>query len=181
LYPAPELREDKLAADPLLAAVAEPGSAGPARAHAASPEPAGGETTQNRISVVLNLSVDFGPEDGARIERLQESLRAIAANERIEIVRAEEGSLRLFVADPDAALARTGIEALRNGLAECEDADLTGMLTYAEYERLADIRAAFAAASTELLSWPTALPGGETIDRPEMGQVRAQLDEYAAS
>lgn len=182
LYPAPELREDKLAADPLLAAIAESGSAGPARAHAASPEPAaGGETTQNRISIVLNLSVDFGPEDGARIQRLQESLRAIAANERIEVVGAEAGSLRLFVADPDAALARTGIETLRKGLAEREDVDLTGMLTYAEYERLADIRSAFAAASTELLSWPAALPGGETIERPEMRQVRERLDEHSAS
>ncbi len=181
LYPAPEPLEDKLAADPLIAAVAEPGSAELAVAHSASPEPAGGETTQNRISIVLNLSVDFGPEDGARIERLQESLRAIADNERIEVVSAETGSLRLFVADPDAALARTGIERLRKGLAEREDADLTGMLPYADYEELADIRSAFAAASTELLSWPTALPGGETIERPEMDQVRARLDEFGAS
>ena len=181
LYPAPEPRDDKSAADAILAPVVDPGIETPARAHASSPEPAPSETTHNRISIVLNLSVDFGPEDGARIERLQESLRAIAANERIEIVSAETGSLRLFVADPDAALARTGIETLRKGLAEREEADLTGMLPYADYEELADIRSAFAVSSTELLSWPTALPGGETIERPEMNQVRARLDEFGAS
>lgn len=181
LYPAPEHREERPAAVPLLAALPESGVAGPARSHASSPDQTPGEPSQNRISIVLNLSVDFGPEDSERIERLQESLRAIAASERIEIVGAEAGSLRLFVTDPDAALARTDIEALRKGLAEREGANLTGMLPYTEYERLADIRSAFAAASTELLSWPAALPGGETIERPEMDQLRARLDEYSAS
>ncbi|WP_374254129.1 hypothetical protein [Xanthobacter sp.] len=181
LYQAPERREDKPVADPLLAPLAEPGIAGPAREPPSWPEPAPSEATQNRISIVLNLAVDFGPEDDARIARLQESLRAIAANERIEIVRAEAGSLRMFVADPDAALARMGVETLRKRLAEREGADLIGMLAYGDYEKLADIRSAFATASTELLSWPAALPGGETIIRPEMAQVCARIDETDAS
>ncbi|HTU12125.1 MAG TPA: hypothetical protein VMG08_14635 [Allosphingosinicella sp.] len=186
LYPTPEPREGRPSADPLPAASAEPSVGEPARAHAASDgptasEPAPRESSQNRISIVLNLSVDFGPDNSERIERLQESLRAIASNERIEIVAAETGSLRLFVADPDAALARAGIDALRKGLAEREDADLTGMLLYSDYERLDGIRAAFAAASTELLAWPTALPGGETIERSEMAQLLGRIDEFEAS
>lgn len=177
LYPAPERREEGLSADPLLVA---PPETSPSRARA-SPEPAPSGPLQNRISIVLNLSVDFGPDNSERIECLQRSLRAIAANERIEIIGAEAGSLRLFVADPDAALARTGVDALRTGLTERENADLTGMLPYADYERLAGIRAAFAAASTELLAWPAALPGGDKIERPEIDQLRARLDGYGAS
>ncbi len=197
LYPAPEPRPDRPSADPLFAATPE---AGPARAYAAADgpgseppisepsaskptatEPDAGEPAQRRISIVLNMVVDFGPDDRERLERLQASLRAIAANERIEILYAEAGSLRLFVADPDAALERTGIDTLRKGLAEREDADLTGMLPFADYERLADTRAAFAAASTELLAWPAALPGGESIERPEMAQLRDRIEGFEAS
>jgi nucleoside phosphorylase len=179
LYPAPEPRDGASPPDPLLAQPIDTEAAAPALSTVPAPTPS--EPPQNRISIVLNLSIDFGPENGERIERLQDSLRAITSNERIEIVKAEAGSLRLFVADPDAALARLGVDALRKGLAEREDADLTGMLPFADYERLAGIRAAFVAASTDLLAWPTALPGGETIERPEMDQLRARIDDYSAS
>ncbi|MGO8151461.1 hypothetical protein AB9F36_16775 [Rhizobium leguminosarum] len=181
LYTAVEQRYGAPPADPLLSPSPETEVVAPAPTTASEPTSVASEPRQNRISIVLNLSVDFGPEDEERIARLQDSLRAIGSNERIEIVSVEAGSLRLFVADPDAALARTGIDTLRKGLAEREDAELTGMLPYADYQRLAGIRAAFAAASTELLAWPAALPGGETIERPELGQLRTRIDDYGTS
>lgn len=173
LYLASEPRDGVLTIDPFLDPSQETKAAAPASVASESP--------QNRISIVLNLSIDFGPEDSERIERLQDSLRAIASNERIEIVKVEAGSLRLFIADPDAVLARMGIDRLRKGLAEREGADLVGMLSFADYKRLADIRAAFTAASSELLAWPAALPGGETIERAEMDELRARIENYSSS
>ncbi|KPL53233.1 hypothetical protein ABB55_14270 [Prosthecomicrobium hirschii] len=181
LYPAPEQRDGAPPAFPLLSPSPETKTAAPSPTAASEPASVSSRPAQNRIAVVLNLSVDFGTEDGERIARLQDSLRAIGSNQRIEIVSVEAGSLRLFVADPDAALVRTGIDRLREGLAEREDAELIGMLLYADYERLAGIRAAFASASTELLAWPATLPGGETIERPELGQLRMRIEDHNTS
>lgn len=178
LHPAPERWDSATPADPLLVPTVE---AELRTSPASEPVTVAPEPSQSRISIVINLSVDFGPEDRGRIQRLQESLRAIASDESIEIIEAEMGSLRLFVADPDAALTRVGTDALRKGLAEREGAYLIGMLPYADYQRLGAIRDAFAAASTELLAWPATLPGGATIERPEMGQLRSRIEEHAAS
>lgn len=177
LYSGSEQRDGPPPAESLLA----PPPATERASAAPSPASASSEPPHNRISIVLNLLVDFGPEDGERIERLRDSLRAITSNRQIEIVKAEAGSLRLFVADPDAALARIGVDALRKGLIEREGADLTSMLPFADYERLAVIHAAFAAASTDLLAWPVALPDGETIERPELGELRSRIEDYSAS
>lgn len=177
LYPPPERQDGAAPAEPRFSPPPESERAAAAPAPALLPS----GPQQNHISIVLNLSVDFGPEDRERIERLQDSLRAIASNKRIEIVKAEAGSLRLFVADPDAALARVGFDTLRKELVEREDADLIGMLPHAAYKRLADVRASFAAASTDLLAWPAALPGGETIGRPELGELCARIEDNGAS
>lgn len=127
------------------------------------------------ISLILNVSVDFGPEDAARLDRFQTSLREIAADQDIEIVRAEAGSLRLFVADPNDALVGVGADQLRDALAERENAELHGMIAFADYQHLAEIRASFSRASTDLLNWPTSLPDGEEIERPEFGEVQARI------
>lgn len=136
---------------------------------------------QPGVSLVLSVSADFGPEDGERIARFEESLRAIAADADIEIVRTEAGSLHLFIADPNAALAKVSAERLRKELSEREDVDVLGIVPLAHFETLAPIRAAFRAASGDLLSWPSTLPDGERIARPEQDALRARLDGYASS
>ena len=50
-----------------------------------------------------------------------------------------------------------------------------------EYESLDAMRAQLASASAELMAWPNALPDGETIDRPELGQLIERLDASTAS
>ncbi len=181
LFPGTEQRDGAQPVDPLLSLSADTEVTAPALTTPSEPLSVACEPQQNRISIVLNLSVDFGPEDEERMAHLQDSLRAIASNRRIEIVKAEAGSLRLFVADPDAVLARIGVDALRKGLVEREDADLTGMLPLADYEGLPGIRTAFAVASTDLLAWPVALPDGEMIERPEFGELRSRIEDCMAS
>lgn len=134
-----------------------------------------------RISVVLNLSVDCGPEDQQRIDRFQTTLRAIAADEQIEIVDARVGSLLLFVSDPSRSLLKMNRDKLRDALAERENAVLAGIVSIESYGALGQIRNAFTAASAELLTWPTTLPGGERLDRPELAELRAHLDNNATS
>lgn len=136
---------------------------------------------QPHVSLVMSVSGDFGPDDLERIARFEESLRAIAADADIQIVRAEAGSLHLFIADPNAALAKVGAERLRKELAEREDVEVLGMVPLAQFETLAPIRAAFRAASGDLLGWPSTLPDGERIARPEHDALRARLDGYTST
>lgn len=133
------------------------------------------------ISVVLNISADFGPEDRATLDRLQQTLRELAGSQRIEIVEARAGSLLLFVADPEQALAQVGERTLREKLLEVEDVELVGMLPIASYrardERLAELDA----ASDELLRWPAALPDGERLERPELDVIATRISDSVSS
>lgn len=142
------------------------------------PAPAMPSTT---VSIILNVTVEFGPADAARIEDFQRSLRKIAGSDSVTIVEARAGSLLLFVADPEGALARVGVERLRAALDERDDGELVGMVSVAEYESLRSLPQALAAASSDLISWPTTLPDGERIDRPELGELIARFDENVFS
>lgn len=136
---------------------------------------------RTRISVVLNLAVDWAPDDEARLDQLQSTLRQIAGDQQIEIVRVEAGSLRLFVADPNRALQRIGIDALREALGREHGAELAGMVDCEEFGHLATIKDQFARVSTELLKWPADLPDGERMDRPELQILRSRIDDHDAS
>lgn len=130
-----------------------------------------------QVSVVLNLSANAGPEDRERIDRLQASLRAIAADEEIEIVEARAGSLRLFVADPNASLMRVGQDALGKALVEREDVTLLGIASIEAFNDLRTVQATFATASKELLSWPAVLPGGQRLERPELQELCSRIED----
>jgi nucleoside phosphorylase len=136
---------------------------------------------QPRLSLVMSVSADFGPDDRERIARFEASLRAIAGDADIEIVGAEAGSLHLFIADPNSALAKVGTERLRKELAEREGVELLGLVPLARFETLEPIRKALRAASGDLLHWPATLPDGERIARPELDQLRSRLDGYTST
>ncbi|WP_354081705.1 hypothetical protein [Constrictibacter sp. MBR-5] len=144
-------------------------------------EPKSGTPAQPRLSLVMSLSADFGPGDRERIVRFEASLRAIAADADIAIVKAEFGSPHLFIADSNGALARADTGRLRKELAEREGVELLGLVPLARFETLEPIRKALQAASGDLLHWPATLPGGERIARPEHDQLRARLDGYTST
>lgn len=79
LYSAPEQRDGAPPAYPLLSPSPESEAAAPSPMAASEPASVSSNPPQNRIAVVLNLSVDFGTEDGDRMARLQDSLRAIGS------------------------------------------------------------------------------------------------------
>lgn len=147
----------------------------------AAPEGAVAASLQPRISVVMNVLGDIAPQDQDRIERFQTSLRAIAADEEIEIVDAQAGSLHLFIADPNASLVRIDRDELHKAIAERENVELAGMVPLEAYSKLREIRSAFASASTDLLAWPATLPDGERLDRPELEELRARIENHTTS
>lgn len=138
-------------------------------------------STKVEISVVLNISADFGPEDQDRLVRLQSSLRRLAGSGRIEIVEARAGSLLLLVADPDDALMKVGERQLREALSEAENVALVGMSTMTSYEARAGRLADLDAASTDLMRWPAALPDGERMERPELETLISRIEASASS
>ncbi|MCA3450410.1 MAG: hypothetical protein INF92_08575 [Rhodobacter sp.] len=144
-------------------------------------EPKSETSAKSRLTMVMSLSADFGPDDRERIARFEASLRAIAADAEIEIIRAETGSLNLFIADPNGTIAKVDKDHLRKELAEREGVELLGLVPLSEFETVAPIRKALKAASGDLLHWPAALPDGERISRPEHDQLRARIDGYVST
>ena len=133
------------------------------------------------VSVVLNVNVDFGPHDKARLDQIEQTLRSIVANSNITIVEARTGSLLLFVADPDEALARADLTYLREALLDRENAELIGMTPIGSYIKQSEQRLSLNAASGDLLAWPTSLPDGEKLERPELSQLLLRIDENISS
>ena len=134
-----------------------------------------------QVSFVLNLSADFGPDDQARVDLVQEALRRIAGSQKIDLVAARKGSLLVFVADPDHALSRLSRVRLREGLLEQAGVDLIGFVPLAVYEVRDDQVADLRAASSELLAWPATLPDGEQLVRPELTRLSEQIDRTTSS
>ena len=133
------------------------------------------------ISVVLNISTDFGPDDREQLDRLQQTLRAIAGSQKIQIVEARAGSLLLFVADPDEALEKAGVKQLRDALLERENIELIGMVPIAFYHARGEQFAELDAASADLLNWPISLPDGETLERPELADLSRRVEDNITS
>ena len=141
----------------------------------------GGPAIKLEVSVVLNVNVDFGPHDMARLDQIEQTLRSIVANSNITIVEARTGSLLLFVADPDEALARADPTLLREALLDRENAELIGMTSIGSYLERREQRVSLNAASGDLLAWPTSLPDGEKLERPELSQLSSRIDQSISS
>lgn len=121
--------------------------------------------------VVLNLNEAFPADLAARLSAIEAMLREILGSDTITVTGGAHGSLHAFVSDPTGALRGFGTAALRSAIAERDGSRLLGMATMAEYESLEQARAQLAHASAELMAWPTALPDGGIIGRPELGPV----------
>lgn len=145
------------------------------------PNSAGPTALKVEVSFVLNLSVNIEPGDVAGLDRLQDALRTIAGSGRLSIVEARTGSLLLFVSDPDGALARTDPKVLRERLLALTNAELVGIVPVEAYEAREKRVREFAAASAELLAWPTSLPDGERLERPELARLVERVSDSVSS
>jgi len=133
------------------------------------------------VSFVLNLSVDVRPDDADGLDRLQDAIRTATGSPLVTIVEARPGSLLLFVSDPDGALARIEPDVLRERLLALAGAELVGLVPAETYAARGERVRELAAASTELLAWPTALPDGERLERPELTRLTQRISGDASS
>jgi len=131
--------------------------------------------------VVLNLDEAFPADLTARLSAIEAMLREILGSDAVTVTGGTRGSLRVFVSDPAGALRKLGPAALRSAITERDGSSLLGLVDMAEYEGLQQARAQLAQASAELIAWPTTLPDGESIKRPELEQLTGRIQDGIAS
>ena len=103
----------------------------------------------------------------------QERLRAIAdsvAEEigtEVNVLRGERGSFRLFL-ECGQKITHLDTDVLRTMLSERFGAELLGAIDEKEYLTILDLTSELDAPSEHLLAWPTTLPNGQRMERPEL-------------
>ena len=120
--------------------------------------------------VVLNLDLDPATATPEKIAEWQAMLQALTGSDALKVVATEEGSVRLVVEDPTGSLSELDLEKLREHLSS-DEIGLLGRVEETEYRQLAAVEAHLRQASADLLSWPTTLPDGEWIERPELSSL----------
>ncbi len=167
---------------PMSAPVAPAGESSATRVPSPSATAVGGEPSDLPIAnVVLNLSgaiEDVTPEWQDRMTSL---LQELGGTGGITIVRAEPGSIRLFVSDPNRGLARVGLKELRSATAQALNIDVIGLTSLDQFERSGTMIQRLRLASTDLLNWPQALPGGTRIARPELSTLLERIENSTSS
>ena len=98
-----------------------------------------------------------------------------------QIEQVEKGSVRLVVGDPSGAVARVDDSMLREMLEEKFSLHLFGVAPEHDVDELSELTAELLRASEDLLLWPTTLPSGERLDRPELNQLLSIVNENIRS
>ncbi len=125
-----------------------------------------------RVQVVLNFDGVKEEWDDTKVKSVVQRFRAALGDELAELVRVDDGSVRLVIdVRADAEIDLGKLRAVAN------EAGVT-LLGAIAAEKIADAdasRLALAQASKNLLSWEKSLPGEKWIDRPEQATI---LDRF---
>ena len=122
---------------------------------------------------VLNLDADVGAVSAERIAAIEALLRELSGEPGITVEGIEEGSLRLIVRDPSAALETVGLARLREELEARFSLHLFGLVPEHSLDDLTEAAEELRLASYDLLNWTDTLPDGEQFARPELDQLLA--------
>ena len=132
-------------------------------------------------TIVINLAVGFGSGNLPPLDHLNEVIKAIVGSPNLRMVEAGVGSFLMFVSDPDGALLRADLRELRQQLLHRENVALIGLTSLASYEARTEHIRTLDAISADLLSWPTSLPNGKTLERPELARLHSRIDDNVSS
>lgn len=166
-------------AAPELAPLSKPAAEDPAlptHAEAAAPAPRAAGARY-----VLNLDADAATISAERIAEIELLLRALSGDPGISIEGIEEGSLRLIVRDPSAALERLGAARLREEIEAKLSLHVFGLVPKHSLKELAEVAEELRSASHDLLNWPDTLATGEYLERPELQQLLTIADDRMSS
>lgn len=137
------------------------------------PEAPAPRTGGSGARYVLNIDAEIGMVSAERIAAIEALLRELTGEPGITVDGIEEGSLRLIVRDPSAALEAVGQTKLRDELEARFDLHLFGLVPEHSLEELSEVADELRLASHDLLNWPDTLPDGEQFARPELDQLLA--------
>lgn len=124
-----------------------------------------------RASYVLNIDADRSTVTPQTIAEIEALLRQVTNDPDLTIERVEEGSLRLIVNSSTNAIANVTLRQLRQAFDDNFKLQLQGIVPEHELSDLHEIAQELEHASNDLLSWPTTLPDGEWLERPELLQI----------
>jgi nucleoside phosphorylase len=138
-----------------------------------TPTAFGSRANASGARYVINLDAEVGTVSAERIAAIEVLLRELTGDPGISIERIEEGSLRLIVRDPSAALEAIGPKKLRDELGSRFSLRLLGFVPEHSLEELKGIAEELRIASHDLVHWPDTLPDGEQFERPELQTLLA--------
>lgn len=131
-------------------------------------------TAEKRVEFILNFQGSTDEWSPDRIEAVVSRLKSALADDKLELVRIEVGSVRLVVKMREADAQRLDIGSLREATSEV-GATLLGAAFPSSVDEAEAARIALADASADLLSWEKTLPNGDWIERPEQLAIAERL------
>lgn len=135
---------------------------------------------ERRVDFVLNFdgSKDEWPEE--KIECVVDRVRQMFCDEKLSLVRIDDGSVRLVMSVRESDLATLNLEKLREAAFD-NGVTLLGATTFELVGEAEKAKEALAAASADLLSWEKTLPNGGWIERPERESIEARFQFNTSS
>jgi nucleoside phosphorylase len=140
----------------------------------ASPPPP--PTPDPRSDIVLRFSCTRTEMSQAEIEEVLRRLRDDLNDPELELLRIDEGSLRLVLSVRSSDKDAVTVGHLRKVVGPFARY-LTGALSQEELREADAAKIALEKGSTGLLSWERALPGGEWLERQELSQIRDRFEQ----
>jgi nucleoside phosphorylase len=131
--------------------------------------------SSTRSTFVLSLESNGAVLDESRIEAILVSIRELAGDPSITILKVEKGSVRLILDVARSSEKSLLDPSIHRRIEEAQDVKVVVAGPASALHAAQELEAEFKKASAELLHWSSKLPGGEWIDRPEIETLMARF------
>ena len=131
--------------------------------------------TTDRAKFVISLDGNGADLDESRIDAVLTTIREAAADQSITVLKIEKGSVRLTLDIARSSESRLLDPSLYKRIEQAEGVRVLAAGPASALLAAQELEAEFRVASAELLHWPRRLPGGEWLERPEIGNLMARL------
>jgi nucleoside phosphorylase len=132
---------------------------------------------ERRVEFVFNFEGSKGEWSDKKVESVVKRLKQAIDDEKLTLVRTEDGSIRLVMSVRESDIAVMDLAKIRDAVAD-SGATLLGATPLKLAREAEKAKKALAAASVSLLAWEKTLPNGKWMERPEQDKIEArfQLD-----
>jgi nucleoside phosphorylase len=128
----------------------------------------------SRVELVFNFQGDKDEWSKEKIEAVVNRLRVAVADEKLELIRVDIGSVRLVVSVRESSIQAIDIAKLREAASEV-GVTLLGATLVAGLGEAESAKKALAEASADLLGWEKTLPNGVWMERPEQQSIQERM------